>query len=482
MFQAQFATLLLVALHVVVFLVYGVRVILRRRPVGVSLAWLVVIAVVPYLGAIAYQLFGERRLGEQRVRRMRALLPRYLQRWAELCEHAPIDWPAHAAVCRTLHDLAVATFGPSGLAGNRLRLRDDPVAALRELADAIGRARGSVHLEFYIWHEGGTADEVLTALAAAPRRGVACRVLLDALGSAPFLRSRACAELRAAGVRVVAALPVRPWRALVERADHRLHRKLAIVDGQLAYTGSQNLVDPRFFKNDGPAGPWVDVMLHVEGPIVAALGAVFEADWELETGEDLAAQRAADVPAQVGSVDVQVVPSGPGFAQDAIHQMLLMAIYSARCSLVLTTPYFVPDDALLLALRSAALRGVAVTVVLPARVDSLLVRLASRATFAELLAAGVTIALFRDGLLHSKTLVIDDEVAVVGSVNLDMRSVWLNFELSLFVYDRDFTAQLSALQQRYLARADRLELARWQQRSLWARLSENTALLCGPLL
>lgn len=473
-------TSLLVALHALVIAGYGLRVISRRRPVGVSLAWLVVIVVVPYLGAVVYQLFGERRLGERRVQRMRWLLPRYLRQIETLQPAAAIDWQRHGEPCQALHDLAVATVGPPGLAGNRMRLCDDSVTALRELARDVERARRSVHLEFYIWHPGGAADDVCTALRAAAQRGVPCRVLLDALGSAAFLASQACSELRAAGVRVVAALPVRPWRALFVRADHRLHRKLAVLDGEVAYTGSQNLVDPRHFKTDGPTGPWVDVMARVEGPIVAALGAVFEADWELETGEHLAAVSAA--PVAVAAVDAQVVPSGPGFAEDAIHQMLLMAIYSARRRLVLTTPYFVPDDSLLLALRSAALRGVRVTVIVPARVDSLLVRLASRANFAELLRSGVELALFRDGLLHSKTITIDDEVAVLGSVNLDMRSMWLNFELSLFVYDRDFTARLRDLQQRYLARSDLLELAQWRKRPWLARLCENTALLCGPLL
>jgi cardiolipin synthase len=179
---------------------------------------------------------------------------------------------------------------------------------------------------------------------------------------------------------------------------------------------------------------------------------------------------------------MQVVPSGPGFRPEAIHQLLLTAIYAARRELIMTTPYFVPDEALLTAILSAALRGVEVTLVIPARNDSRLVRYAGVAHFDDLLSAGARIALFGGGLLHTKSITVDGETSVFGSVNLDMRSVWLNFEISLFVYDLGFTAALRDLQQQYLKRSQVLDPVSWGRRPFARRLAENAARLLGPLL
>ncbi len=222
-------------------------------------------------------------------------------------------------------------------------------------------------------------------------------------------------------------------------------------------------------------------MVRVTGPAVAALDGIFEFDWSVETGGPFEAPPQGGEPSPTGSV-VQVAPSGPDLRPEAIHQLLLTAIYAARRELVMTTPYFVPDESMLTALLSAALRGVDVTLIVPARNDSLLVRYASVAPFDDLLTAGVRIALFNGGLLHTKSLAIDRKTSIFGSVNLDMRSLWLNSEISLSVYDDDFTARLRALQDGYLDDSDLLALAAWRRRPKWRKLTENTFRLLGPLL
>ena len=264
-----------------------------------------------------------------------------------------------------------------------------------------------------------------------------------------------------------------------------MNRKIVVIDGQRAYTGSMNLVDPRFFKQTSGVGQWVDAMVRVQGPAVEALAITFIEDWELETGEGLEQLRetgdARPLP-ECGHTAVQVVPSGPTVRNDAIQEILLMAIYASRRELVLTTPYFVPEELLLKALISAANRGVDVTIIVPAKVDSLLVRYASQAHKDELLAAGVRIMLFDGGLLHTKSITIDSEMSLFGSLNLDPRSLQLNFEITLVIYDTEVVSSIRSLQQTYLDQSRAMDLAAWRSRSAVKRFAESTARLLSPLL
>jgi cardiolipin synthase A/B len=469
--------------HVAIILVLGLRVIWRRRPVGVSIAWLGVIAVAPFFGALCYFLFGESRLGNKTERHMRELLPAYRKWLAVLPRDAKAEWEGLPPEPLEIHQLGLRTIGIPALGGNRLVLHGDSIETLHSIITDVDRAQESVHMEFYIWESGGIADEVSAAVLRAARRGVACRVLLDSVGSSDFLESPVARALRAGGVRLVEALPVSFVRSFIVRSDHRTHRKIIVVDGTVGYTGSLNIVDPHEFKVSAGAGEWVDAMARVEGPAVEALAVTFLMDWDLATDEGLAElARTIRTPARAGGANVQVIPSGPGHTPEAIHKLILTTIYAARKELVLTTPYFVPSDSLQLALISAAERGVAVTIVLPARNDSALVHYASRSTFDDLLAAGVKLVAFERGLLHTKSITVDGHTSVFGSVNLDMRSFYLNFEISLFVYDREFTGRLLELQRGYLVGARVVDPGEWARRSLRMRLVENVVRLLGPLL
>ena len=266
--------------------------------------------------------------------------------------------------------------------GNHLELIGDAHESLRRFIIDIDASRRSCHLEFYIWHNGGLADEVGEALLRAAERGVSCRVLLDAVGSHDFFNSKMHHRLKHAGVQVQEALPAGLIRMLFVRFDLRLHRKIVVIDGQVGYTGSLNLVDPDYFKISAGVGKWVDSVVRVQGPAVEAMAVAFLEDWELETGEDLQNLRAAadirSLPV-AGNSAVQLLATGPMIRQHAIRDVLLTTIYSARHEIVMTSPYFVPDELVLAALISAAHRGVDVRLIIPERVDSLLVRLASRA-------------------------------------------------------------------------------------------------------
>lgn len=463
----------------------SLRVIMRKRAASVSFAWLAVILLLPFAGAIAYLLFGESRLGERRANRLLKDRP-ILREWSNALREMPnIDWQTINPECQPLDRQILTTTGIPTMPGNHLELIDNADHFFSLLIDDINRARSNCSLEFYILNEGGQIDALIDALLAAQQRGVVCRLLLDSIGSKSFLRSRCAARLRRVGIEVTEALPAGLIRALFIRIDLRNHRKMAVIDGEIAYTGSQNLVDPRFFKQDEQVGEWVDAMVRITGPVVELLAAVFLFDWLLERRQGptrFKGTTGIQPVTTAGQALVQLVPSGPGYGEDTIHNLLLTAIYAARRELVLTTPYFVPDNAILAALRSAAQRGVEVTIIVPEKNDSRLVHYASRAHYDTLSQAGIRIIAFNGGLLHTKTITVDNDFSLFGSVNLDMRSFWLNFEMTLLIYDKTFTNAIRTLQQRYLQQAHQLDPVAFNQRSYWQRLAENIALLLGPLL
>lgn len=461
----------------------SVRVVMRRRPVGVSLAWLFVILVFPFAGAAVYLLIGELRIGRWRSERSGALELPYALWLAELREAFAVDWSGGSETAERLSRLAESAAGIPALPGNELELIGDWRRTFERVVADIDAATSTCHLEFYIWEPGGAADAVADALIRASRRGVLCRVLLDAVGSRPFLRSATAARLRAEGVDLQSALAGGLFHALVTRFDLRMHRKIVVIDSDIAYTGSMNLADPALFKQKLGIGQWVDAMVRLRGPAVEALAVTFLADWNLEREDGLEVLRSNEVrrsEPRPGPA-VQVVPTGPTMEGDAI-QILITTIYAARHTLTITTPYFVPDEALLMALVSAARRGVDVTLIVPEQVDSTLVRLASQPHMGELLINGVKVLLFRGGLLHTKSIVVDCETALIGSLNLDPRSIYLNFEITLVVYDRGFASELDRLHRRYAAAAAPMSLTDWQRRPMYTRFIDNVARLLSPLL
>ncbi|MCA8963265.1 MAG: cardiolipin synthase [Planctomycetes bacterium] len=480
-------TTLLVEAHAVIIAAVGLRVVMVRPVPSVALAWLFLVALLPGLGLIGYLSFGERRIGARRARRFAQMRRPYEQRQRELLQRpsATPDWSRLPGTCQALDRLGVTMTGIPTLGGNELQLLTGAEAVLRAILADIDGARRSLHLQFYIWHPGGLADEVVDAVVRAAGRGVECAVLVDALGSGRWLKSGHPRRLRAAGVSVMAAMPTGPVRALFRRNDLRNHRKIVVVDGEVAYTGSMNMVDPRFFHREKNVGLWVDAMVRMRGAAVEALHSVLLSDWFLEAQQEIdELPGIADLRAQApaGGADVQVLASGPIASGDAILQMLLLMLYGARHSIVITTPYFVPDEAMLRALRSAAARGVAVTLIVPEKVDSVLVRFASRSYYDDLMAVGVQIRAYRVGLLHTKSIVVDEKITMFGTVNLDMRSLWLNFEVSLFVYDAEFGARVHRLQQEYLGDCVAIEPGQWALRRWPLRLGENLARLFSPLL
>ena len=468
-------------------IIFVLIVIMRRRPVGVSLSWLLLLFILPGAGIVLFLMFGNKRLGTKRLRRADALAPTYsdwIRHMRQLLAQDKTRSHLAALQSNRVYSFAEHTARIPATSGNSLRLFHNTQSIYSNLIKDIESASSSILMEFYIVETGGWVDQTLIALKRAAQRGVTCRLLLDAVGSSPFLRSEAAKELKTAGIHIQASLPVGPIRMLFERIDLRNHRKLVIIDDLIAWTGSLNLVDPALFKQKAGVGQWIDAMVRIEGPAAHINGSVLNYDWALETGENIPIYNQSLLyshPAD-GDVAMHVVPSGPGADRTVIHMVLLSAIYESQEELIITTPYLIPDEALVTALCSAAMRGVRVTLITPENNDSRLVHYASRSYYDDLLQAGIHIMHFKGGLLHTKCVLIDQKTVLFGTVNLDMRSVWLNFELTLIIYNQTFGHNVSELLEEYIVQSQKVNLAEWQRRSLLEKLRENTAQLLSPLL
>lgn len=457
------------------------RILMRRRSVGVTLAWLLLIYILPLAGFGLYLLFGERYLG--RLRAKRAMVQnRFYNQWLEQVIERDALNSLVGAPLRPVMELTLGSLKLPALRGHNWQLLSNPDAVFDSLLDDINLAEDWIFMEFYILEPEGRVEEVLAALANARARGVSVYLMLDSVGSNRFLNSTRHRQLVEAGVDVLDVLHANVLRMFLQRIDLRQHRKLISIDNRIAYNGSMNLADPDWFKKHSGFGPWVDVMVRVEGPMAAIIQGTMIFDWEMETGYRLNNALSWPKAASDGPALMQFLPTGPAFDEDILLQVLLTVVHNAQRRVIITTPYFVPDDSLLQALKSVAKRGLEVTLLIPRRIDSHLAKYASRSFYDELLSHGIEILRFEGGLLHTKSVIIDDHLVLVGSVNLDMRSIWLNFEATLVVDDPAFCTAMVDLVAEYKKNSHRLELNEWRKRRFHKRVLENLAQLASPLL
>lgn len=472
-----------VALHLALQAFFIGRTLLwpHREP-SARLAWIVVILAAPILGMVAYLLFGETNLGRRRLARMQAAM-------ARLPDFSRLDLKEGDAAVQVapqvepLFRLGESISGMPPVGGNRGKLLADSNATVDALVADIDSAREHVHLLFYIWLPDGNGLKVAQAAMRAAGRGVAVRAMVDDLGSRLFIRSPHWARLAAAGVRTAVALPIgRPLaRVLKGRIDMRNHRKIAVIDHAITYCGSQNCADPEF-RIKAKYAPWVDAVMRFEGPIARQNQRLFAADWMAQTGEDLGSLLAAPLPPLDEGFVAQVIGTGAAVRHSAMPEMFEALMYAARRELVITTPYYVPDEAMQAALAASARRGVQTTIVFPARNDSWIVGAASRSHYAELLDAGVKIFEYRPGLLHAKSLTLDGEITLIGSANMDRRSFELNAENNILLHDRALTAAMRARQESYIADSTPVTADDVQRWSTGQRLRNNAVAMFSPVL
>jgi cardiolipin synthase len=402
----------------------------QKRSATASRTWLLFIFLLPWPGLILYWLFGRIYLPARRIR-MQERASRFIREaQAQIGPRVAVA-PELSPTLRRIPEVATQLGDFETLAGNRVELLTDYTATLKRIIADIDSAERHVHLLFYIFLADESGRSVGEALIRAAERGVQCRVLMDAVGSRQGLQ-RLGPHLRSKGVEVLEMLPVGLFRRNAARFDLRNHRKIVVIDGHIGYTGSQNIANPDFVKGF----PNEELMARVNGPVVAQLQAMFLADHYFETGVVLDSRDFFPEPVEVGKSPCQVVPSGPGYQRENGRELIIAMLYSARERIVITTPYFVPDEPFLHAICAARLRReVEVHLVLSMHANQMITQFAQRSHYDDLLQAGVEIHLYRPHFLHAKHLTIDEEVALIGSTNMDIRSFALNAEANLVIYD-----------------------------------------------
>ena len=453
----------------------------KSRNPQAALTWVILLVGLPIIGLVLYLLFGESRFGHFR-RKRHAMAIKKVDRPGVRANSNP-----HARVQMPLRETQVAALaervsGSAPVTGNRLQLFGDSAEFIDKLTADIDAAKKSVHMLFYIYLDDAAGQKVGEAMMRAAKRGVSCRLMVDDVGSKSFLRSHLAREIRKSGVVLQGCLPVNAVRMLFSRLDLRNHRKIAVIDGQVGYTGSNNLAEAAFAVK-AKFAPWVDCTVRIDGPAAKELQVLFLEDWHFETGE-LAEDELSEQPElHEDGLPVQIIATGPNFYTEATTQIVQACMQVVQHELILTTPYFVPDESTIRNLCVAARRGIQTTLVVPKHNDSRLVGAASRSNYEPLLEAGVEIYEFTKGLLHAKTITIDREIAVVMSANLDRRSFELNFECGAIIYDSDFASELRLLQRSYISRSESIDRVQWKkQRGMGSRISDTIAGFLSPLL
>ncbi|HEY3575164.1 MAG TPA: cardiolipin synthase [Arthrobacter sp.] len=475
-----------------ILLLSGVDLVIRVLAVGIipgnrrpttAMAWLLGIFFVPALGLILFLLFGNFKLSRRRTEQQQLVNERVRAGSAALSdvasEYSGPEWVQSAAeLNRRLGSIPLVD-------GNHVELIPGYPDSIRAMTEAVRKAKRFVNAEFYIMSSDHVTDDLLTALEEAADRGVQVRVLFDHIGTLRVKGyNRLLKRLKAGNIQWRRMLPLLPIHGQWRRPDLRNHRKIMVIDGEVAFTGSQNLIEPSYNnpKHRKAGREWIELMACLRGPIVPTLNVVFATDWLSETDESLEDQLQLPAEPSPGGVTAQVVPSGPGFTTENNLRLFNTLIYSAQHRISVCSPYFVPDDSLLYAITTAAQRGVDVELFVSEKGDQFLVHHAQQSYYEALLRAGVRIYLYKAPfVLHAKHFTIDDEVAVLGSSNMDMRSFSLNLEVSVMLLGADIVNSMRAVEDTYRDISHELRLEDWMRRPLAARYVDNVARLTATV-
>jgi cardiolipin synthase len=480
--------------YAIVFLVFeylikiaAVGTVPENRKTGSSFAWLMLILFLPVVGLPLFLLLGSPYVRGRRHKlqgEVNALIA------SETTQHPSSEKyvrdipgvPSIIELNRRLASLPLVIGRNEGLHGTY----ND---SIRAMAAAVDTAEIAVHVEIYIMAWDDTTDVFFTSLANAVKRGVDVRLLFDHIGTRGYPGYHAFLKrMTASGIIWHRMMPIDPLHGRWRRPDLRNHRKLLVVDGRVGFMGSQNMIDSGYLKSKHKkAGRhWKDLNIEVTGPIVDSLSAIFAIDWYTETGEALDYEshpESDDIETDDPRVGAfQLVPSGPGFPTEPNLRMFVSLMHRAQHKLIITSPYFIPEESLLSAITTAAYRGVEVELFVSEQADQFMVQHAQRSYYGMLLEAGVKIYLYpKPTVLHAKHFTVDDEISVIGSSNMDMRSFALDYEIMLLGFGATLAEDLAVIQDGYREASRLLTLEEWKKEPWYRRYIDNVMRLTSDL-
>lgn len=472
---------LLVGLVLFIFQIATILVLEFRRPAK-AVAWLMVLFIFPFIGFVAYYFMAQEYSHRRKVRRKDRRVLGELRR--DLMRRARVARESHELPNPELHqEDRLFTLLHNIPSSPITRCNDVEVLSTAQrtydsILEAMSRAERHIHVEYYILRSDETGRRFRNKMIEKAREGVEVRLIVDGVGSYE-LDGRFVRELREAGVQVYVFLP--PLLAFFDkRANYRNHRKIVVVDGRTGFLGGVN-VGNEYLGKDPKLGEWRDTHLRLDGDAVYFLQHVFLTDWGFVSGERLASSRYFPEHDCMGSKHVQVIPSGPDTQWDSILEVYLGTFAAAKRRIYIATPYFIPDPGVEMALKTAAISGIDVRIILPGVNDSKVVYWASLSYVQELLQVGVRFYRYRRGFMHAKVLLIDSMLASVGTANLDMRSFFSNFEINAVLFDAETLAKLERDFQRDLLDSEEIVLEAFERRPRTQRAKEVLARLLSPL-
>jgi cardiolipin synthase len=452
----------------------------RNRKPSSANAWLLLIMVAPIFGVLFFYMFGNPKLPKSRLKSRRHM-DRMTSQELEVVKSTrkdvvvKIENSNHVSIAR----LATVLGGLPPMGGNSVESLPNYEEIFTRIISDITQAKQYIHIQYYIAAYDATTEPFFEAIREAVERGVKVRFLYDRIASTKYPgHKKMRKELADMGVEFKEMLPLKlkPGKEFT-RPDLRNHRKIVVIDGTVAYSGSQNLIDKSYNRKDGLY--YEELVLRMQGPIVWQFATIFRGDWYAETGQKLEEfVSARSVPEPVGTIVAQVLPSGPAHDHDNNLKIYTSMIHAAKKRVGIVVPYFIPDESFLEALTAAAQRGVEVTMINSEVIDKILAGHAQRSYYDELLEAGVHVYLYEKPVfLHTKQVLIDDEVAIIGSSNLDIRSFRLDLEVTTIVYDESVAKSLEKIEAGYLKKSKKVTLKAWHKRSFKLKMLDSIARL-----
>ena len=461
----------------------ALMIVLEKRSPFKTIAWVLVLILLPILGLFFYLFFGQEyrkrklysRKGIKELSRIRKLSTVQLREF----DNTKLDIDPKAMDKINIIRLLLNNSSALLTTGNKLRLLKNGTETFEAIFKAIENARHHIHLEYYIFDDDKIGNKVKQLLIKKSKEGVEVRIIVDDVGSWG-LKEKFYKELRENGIEIYSFMEVR-FPRLTSRANFRNHRKILVVDGKIGFTGGINIAD-RYIEGNRKVGPWRDTHLQITGDAVACMQVIFAADWYFVINENLHGKDYFLPLTDKPETPVQISASGPDSDWQSIDQAFFSAISNAREYVYMTTPYLMPPPQLVAALKTAALSNVDVRIIIPEKTDARVSKWCSFSYIEELLEAGIKIYLYQTGFIHSKVLLSDDIFASVGTANLDFRSLETNFEINAFVYEEKFTQQVKRVFKTDLKNCKEIKLHEWITRPWFNKLRESLAHIVSPML